>query len=112
MRVSILILSVVLAGCTTHQPARVADKGLAEARQACQLAYDQGRITSREARARCLNDAENRFTAGATNQRAIRQQQALRIDLARKVDSGRLTQAQADAQFVSGMRRIDAQSAR
>jgi hypothetical protein len=106
MRIAILVLAVLVAGCTTSQSGRMADSGLERARVACQSAYDSGRITTRAARAKCLNDAENRFVASSPT---LRQQQALRMDLARKVDAGRITQAQADAQYTSGLRRILAQ---
>jgi len=107
MRIAILALAVLVAGCTTNQSGQMADSGLEQARRACQAAYDSGRITTRADRAMCLNDAENRFAAGTPG---LRQQQALRLDLARKVDAGQITQAQADAQYASGMRRIVAQS--
>lgn len=111
MRIAIVVALVGLAaGCTTTQPGRVADNDLEQARRACQTGYDSGRLPSREARARCLNNAEDRFASNASDRRAVRQQQALRLDLARKVDRGQLTQAQADAQYVSGMRRITGQS--
>ncbi|ODT19527.1 MAG: hypothetical protein ABS35_21475 [Kaistia sp. SCN 65-12] len=77
-----------------------------QARGACQAAYNSGQITTRVARAQCINDAENRYAASSPG---LQQQQALRLDLAKKVDSGRLTQAQADAQYERGMRRIAGQ---
>ncbi|WP_029074504.1 hypothetical protein [Kaistia adipata] len=103
MRIAILALAVLVAGCTTSQRSRMADSEMEQARSACQAAYDSGRITTRTARAKCINDAENRYAASSPG---LAQQQALRLDLARKVDAGKLTQAQADAQYASGMHRI------
>lgn len=112
MRIAIVVALVGLAaGCTTTQtqPGRVAEDGLEQARRACQADYDSGRLPTREARAKCINDAENRLVSNAASRQAMRQQQALRLDLARKVDRGQLTQAQADAQYTAGMRRITGQ---
>jgi hypothetical protein len=103
MRIEILALAVLVAGCTTSQSARMTERQLERARGDCQTAYDSGRITTRTARAQCLNDAENRF---ATSSPGLHQQQALRVDLARKVDAGQITQAQADARYQSGLAKI------
>lgn len=106
MRIAILALAVLVAGCTTSQQSRMADNEMEQARAACQAAYNSGQISSRAARAQCINDAENRYAASSPG---LAQQQALRLDLARKVDAGQLTQAQADAQYERGMRRITGQ---
>ncbi|BCP51772.1 hypothetical protein K32_03890 [Kaistia sp. 32K] len=105
-----MALAGLLAACTTTQPARVATSGLDQARQACQTAYDSGRITTREARAKCLNNAENQFPADFPDKKLLQQQQSLRLSLAKQVDSGRLTQAQAEAQYVSSLKRISAKA--
>jgi hypothetical protein len=103
MRIEILALAVLVAGCTTSQSGRMADRKLEQARGDCQAAYNSGRITSRAARAQCLNDAENRY---APSSAGLHQQQALRLDLAKKVDAGQITQAQADAQYQRGLSKI------
>ncbi|WP_018181049.1 hypothetical protein [Kaistia granuli] len=110
MRKAVLALIGLVAGCTTTQPVMTAGSGLEQARRACQAAYDSGRITTREGRANCLSQAENKYPDDFADKRLLEQQQALRLNLAKKVDSRQLTQAQADAQYASAMRRLAAKS--
>lgn len=122
MRIAILALLGLLAGCTTTQTSTAPSPspsaggpvaagpsaGLSRAYAACQAAYENGANPTRASRARCLNKAEDRFASYFPDRQSLRQQQGLRLALAKQVDSGQITQAAADASYASELARIQA----
>lgn len=119
MRIAILaLLGGLVAGCSTTQsnvdpaPAGTTgtSSGLAQAYQACQTAYEARTIPNRAGRAQCLNDAENRFPAEFPDREFLSKQQGLRLTLAKRVDSGQMTQAAADKAYRREMARLQAAS--
>lgn len=122
MRIAILALLGILAGCTTTQtsttpvatngpaPAAGPSNGLNRAYASCQAAYERSANPTRTARAQCLNNAENRFPGDFPDREALGQQQGLRLALAQRVDSGQMTQAAADAAYVRELKKIQASS--
>lgn len=113
MRIAILaMLGLATAGCTTLStpsgtaPAPQVSSGLDRAYRACQSAYDNGTIPNRTGRAKCFNDAETRFATDFPDRQRLQRQQALRLSLAMKLDSGALTQAQANAAYAKGMAQL------
>lgn len=121
MRIAILALLGILAGCTTTQTSTAPSSaggavatgpsaGLNRAYAACQAAYEKSANPTRASRAQCLNDAENRFAADFPDRQALSQQQGLRLALAKRVDSSQITQAAADASYAREMAKIKAAS--
>jgi hypothetical protein len=122
MRIAIVALLGILAGCSTTQtsmapssaagPAPGPSAGLNRAYNACQAAYERSANPTRTSRAQCLNNAENRFARDFPDPEMLRQQQGLRLALAQRVDSGQITQAAADATYAKEMTRLQAASDR
>ena len=120
MRIAIVALLGMLAGCSTTQtstapssaagPAASPSAGLSRAYNACQTAYDRSANPTRTSRAQCLNNAESRFAGDFPDPEMLRQQQGLRLTLAQRVDSGQITQAAADKAYVKEMTRLQAAS--
>jgi len=115
MRIAILALLGVVAGCSTTQtatgPATGPSSGLLQAYQACQASYDSHTITTRAERARCLNAAENRFPSEFPDRNLLAKQQGLRLSLATQVDQGKISQATADATYKRELTKWQAASA-
>ena len=118
MRIVIVALLGVLAGCTSSQKLTAPwvgagtgpSAGLNRAYAACQAAYERSTNPTRTNRAKCLTAAENRFASDFPDREYLRQQQGLRMSLAQRVDSGEITQAVADATYAREMSRIKAAS--
>ena len=121
MRIAILALLGVLAGCTST-PTSTAPSvtsttasagpsaGLSRAYAACQAAYEKSAKPTRTSRAQCLNAAENRYGAEFPDREALSQQQGLRLALAKRVDSGQMTQEAANAAYARELTKIQASS--
>ncbi|MCX5518112.1 hypothetical protein OSH10_06675 [Kaistia defluvii] len=116
MRIAIFALLGLLAGCTTTSTSTAPSvptgpsAGLNRAYNACQTAYETSARPTRTSRAQCLNNAENRFASEFPDRAALSQQQGLRLALAKRVDSGQMTQAAADAAYARELTKIQAAS--
>ncbi|HEV7286033.1 MAG TPA: hypothetical protein VGN75_14355 [Kaistia sp.] len=121
MRIAILALLGLLAGCTSTPTSTAPSIATASAPAgpsarlnrayaACQAAYERSATPTRTSRAQCLNAAESRYAAEFPDSEALSQQQGLRLALAQRVDSGQMTQAAADAAYVRELKKIQASS--